>query len=474
MPLGCRIALLLGCAVAGVGQVPSVDFNHGPLKVSSNGRFLVQSDGQPFFYLGDTAWELFHRLTREEAERYLENRRQKRFTVIQAVVLAELDGLETPNAYGERPLAGNNPATPNEAYFRHVDWIVNKAAEKGLYIGMLPTWGNKVVKGSWEKSAPVIFTPGNARAYGRFVGARYKDAPNLIWILGGDRDPNGVEAVWRAMASGIREGDGGRHLMTFHPNGGNSSSAVLHGEAWLDFNMIQTGHAAKDLPNYEDVARDYARRPVKPVIDGEARYEDHPVNWQPDRLGWFDDYDARQAAYWAVFAGALGHTYGCHPVWQMMGPGRQPIGYARHNWTEVLDLPGADQMQHLRALLESRPFLSRVPDQSLLASGARTGIDHEQATRGDGYAFIYVPTGRPVRVRLDRIAASQLRSSWFDPRTGECRPGGKYDGKGVCEFTPPGTPGRGNDWVLVIDDVSRQFSSPGCRPLARRPRELRR
>lgn len=452
-------ALLLGCAAGAIAGEPSVDFRHGPLKVSPNGRFLVHADGQPFFYLGDTAWELFHRLTREEAEKYLENRRAKRFTVIQAVALAELDGLDTPNAYGEKPLAGNNPAAPNEAYFRHVDWIVKKAEEKGLYIGMLPTWGNTVVKGSWEKSAPVIFTPENARAYGRFIGARYKDAANLIWILGGDRDPKGVEAVWREMANGIREGDGGRHLMTFHPNGDNSSSAALHEEKWLDFNMIQSGHAAKDLPNYEKVAHDYALRPVKPVIDGEARYEDHPVNWQPEKLGWFDDYDARQAAYWAVFAGALGHTYGCHPIWQMLAPGRQPIGYARHNWTEVVDLPGAAEMQHLRALIESRPFLSRAPDQSLLIGNPATGPDHAQATRGDGYAFVYIPAGRTVKVKLDGIAAGKIRASWYDPRRGEARPGQTVDGKGLREFTPPGVPGRGQDWVLVLDDASRNFPS---------------
>jgi len=115
----------------------------GDLKVAPNHRFLTYADGKPFFYLGDTAWELFHRLNREEAEEYLENRRAKGFTVIQAVVLAELDGLNTPNANGDKPLIDNDPARPNEAYFKHVDWIVATANRKGLYIGMLPTWATK-------------------------------------------------------------------------------------------------------------------------------------------------------------------------------------------------------------------------------------------------------------------------------------------------------------------------------------------
>ena len=84
----------------------SVDFSHGRLIVSENNRFLIFEDGTPFFWLGDTAWELFHRLTKNEAEQYLKNRLEKGFTVIQAVILAELDGLNIPNTEGEKPLIG--------------------------------------------------------------------------------------------------------------------------------------------------------------------------------------------------------------------------------------------------------------------------------------------------------------------------------------------------------------------------------
>src|SRR3954452_8816814 len=102
------------------------------VQVSANRRFLQTVDGQPFFWLGDTAWELFHRLTLEEANDYLEKRQTDEFNVIQAVALAEFDGLETPNAYGEKPLKDNDPAQPNGAYFRHVDAVFDLAAEKGL------------------------------------------------------------------------------------------------------------------------------------------------------------------------------------------------------------------------------------------------------------------------------------------------------------------------------------------------------
>ena len=192
------------------------------LRVSENTRFLVTADGRPFFWLGDTAWELFHRLTREEAERYLRNRAERRFTVIQAVALAELDGLDDPNPYGERPLIDHDPTRPNERYFQHVDWIVAKANALGLYVGLLPTWGDK-----WNKKwgvGPEIFTPENAATYGEWLGRRYRDA-GIVWILGGDRpvETDAHRAIIAAMARGLRAGDGGAHLITFHPTGGQSS-----------------------------------------------------------------------------------------------------------------------------------------------------------------------------------------------------------------------------------------------------------
>ncbi len=194
------------------------------LQIGKNGRYLETAEGKPFLWLGCTAWELFHRLNREEAMEYLKNRSEKGFTVIQAVVLAENDGLRTPNAYGEVPLIDMDPEKPNEKYFEHVDFIVSKAEEYGLYVGMLPTWGDKVPNIN-PAAGPVVFTVENARSYGEFLGRRYKDKP-VIWILGGDRnvDSDTVFMLWKAMAEGLRKGDGGRHLITMHPRGEKSSA----------------------------------------------------------------------------------------------------------------------------------------------------------------------------------------------------------------------------------------------------------
>jgi hypothetical protein len=428
------------------------------LSVSANRRFLIHNDGSPFFYLADTAWELFHRMNRPDAERYLRDRAAKKFTVIQAVALAEEDGLNTPSVLGHRPLDDNDPARPNEDYFAHVDWIIDTAASLGLFMGMLPTWGDK-----WNKAwgvGPEIFNPDNAFAYGRFLGRRYRDKP-MIWILGGDRIVETAahrQTICR-MAEGIREGDGGRHLMTFHPQGGRSSSEYFAKDSWLDFNMLQTGHA-RNSANYDRVAADYALSdPVKPVIDAEPGYEDHPAGFRLDN-GYLDDYDVRKSIYWSLFAGACGHTYGSHPIWQFWRHGQPPKSFCRTHWEEALHLPGSGQLRHARALIESRPVFSRVPDQALIVSENPVGNSyHNRATRdADGrYAFVYCPYYLPVVIDLSRLRGESFNAHWFDPRTGTSIAIGSYQ-PAQHSFQPPH---GGPDWVLVIDDAAAGFGRPG-------------
>lgn len=431
------------------------------LEISEDNRRLVHPDGTPFFWLGDTAWELFHRLDREEAQTYLDDRAEKGFTVIQAVVLAELDGLETPNPYGETPLEENDPTRPNETYFEHVDYVIDQAAKRGLYVGLLPTWGDKFNK-EWG-TGPEIFTPENARAFGEFLGERYRDAP-VIWILGGDRNPADEEdkAIIRAMAEGLEKGDEGQHLMTYHPQGASQSWEWFHGDEWLDFNLFQSSHGAFDLPNYRTTREGYLLRPTKPVLDGEPRYEDHPVDWDPNR-GWFDAFDVRQAAYWSVLSGAFGHTYGNHNIWQMWTADREAVSAARTPWPDALNQVGARHMGYLRDLFLSRPFLDLVPDQSVLVEPTHSGGAHQRAARGaDGrFLMAYTPYGEPVSVWLGLLDGAEARAYWFNPRTGEANEIRTLEASGTETFSPPEGPGRGRDWVLVIDDASENFPRPG-------------
>jgi hypothetical protein len=470
--------LCLFCAafVFDVSSWAQESFAPARLRVSENRRFLVTDDGRPFFWLGDTAWELFHRLDRQEAVRYLDNRAERRFTVIQAVALAELDGLRVPNAYGHRPLLNDDPATPDvkdgpeNDYWDHVDFIVREAGARGMYIGLLPTWGDK-----WNlrgRAGPEVFTPENAETYGAWLGRRYRETPNIIWIVGGDRavESDTHTAIVRAMARGLRAGDAGAHLITFHPTGGQGSSAVFHDDDWLDFNMRQNGHVTEFTGRYDKTRADYDLTPVKPVLDGEPIYEDHPVSFNAANLGHSISADVRRPLYWNLFTGAFGHTYGHHSVWQMWAPGRQGVNNPLMPWDEAIDQPGAAQMQHARALLESRPFLSRVPDDDVIVTGPvptsmpGTGRYRFTATRDaeGSYAMVYAPVGRPFTVRMSKIAGPTVRAWWFNPRTGAAMAVGTFPNTGERTFTPP-DPGEMIDWVLVLDDASRGFPPPGAR-----------
>ncbi|MGI6401778.1 MAG: glycoside hydrolase family 140 protein [Thermoguttaceae bacterium] len=457
-------------ARAGVSKPEDAPVKAKPLrnlKVSDNRRYLVTEDGEYFFWLGDTAWELFHRTTKEEARRYLDSRAKLGFNVIQAVAVAEFSGLDVPNRYGFLPFV--DPKTPTPAvkngpdndYWDYVDFVVDEANKRGMYIGFLPTWG------SWWKEKGGILTPENAGQYGEWLGKRYKDK-KLVWILGGDRaiDTDRERATIEALAKGIRRGDGGTHLITFHPTGGGGSSEYFHDADWLDFNMRQNGHN-NVYASYEGTARDYERKPIKPVVDGEPIYEGHPVSFDVKRNGYSLAIDVRHAFYWDALNGAAGFTYGHHSIWQFYDSeveGRAPVNGPLCTWQEALEAPGAAHMQYGKFLMESRPQETRIPDPMLIFDdrfASTTGTRHYCAARDvEGtYAFIYVPEERPVTVNTSLINSKKLNVYWFNPRGGWCLQAGTVENLGKQTFVPPSI-GELIDWVLVLDDPLRNYPVP--------------
>ena len=441
--------------------------------LSENRRFLVDEQGQPFFYLADTAWELFHKLNREEADHYLADRAEKGFTAIQAVAIAELDGINIPNAYGHLPFIQEDPTRPDTKegpandYWDHVDYIVRKANQLGLYMAMLPTWGRY-----WRDGDRPVFTPENARRYGRWLANRYKD-DKIVWVLGGDRNPDNDRhrQTMRQMAEGLMEGDGHVHLITYHPTGYCGSAQFYHSEPWLDFNMRQNGHNHW-AEAYKMTRDDWDRNnPVKPVLDGEPIYEDHPVAFDPEHRGHSVAADCRRALYWDLFNGACGHTYGHHSVWQMWDPEKSPYPVNRPllPWKDAIQQPGAAQMQWGKLLMLSRPFLTRIPatERILAASDIPTawpgeGLYRFAATMDEEgtYLMVYAPVGRRFTVNTSVLQGQKLVGWWFDPRTGKAQKIGRIARGEAVSFVSP-SPGEETDWVLVVDDASRRYGKPG-------------
>ena len=415
---------------------------NGPIRVSANGRHFVDAGGEPLFWLGDTAWPLFTRYTREEAEAYLSNRAAKGFTVIQAgLAWPGGTGMEKPrplpNHLGEEPWRDGNPAQPNEAFFTYVDDLLAFAAELGLVLAVLPTWGYFV------NDARVI-NMGNARVYGRWLGERFRKTPNLVWMNGGDRSPLGFEDVYRELGRGLREGDGGSHLITYHPCGWRSSSRFFHDDDWLDFNMCQTWSEWTRI--YPFVQADFARTPLKPVVMGEGAYENGPEY----PLGPITPLVARRQAWWTILAGGF-HTYGQNQIWRME-PG----------WQETFDTPGAESMAILARIVTGLHWWNFIPDQTVIISGVGSegALNAAVCSKDNDTILIYLSGRSTIFVNPDKIAARYARATWHNPQTGETRDAGQHatgnrpDG---LEPAPPSphftTPDFWEDAVLILTAV---------------------
>jgi len=390
------------------------------IRVSPNGRCFVDDQGKPFFWLGDTQWELFHAFTAEDAGTVLKRRKEQGFTAIQVMITGVGEG-KLPNVAGERPWLGDDPSTPNEAYFRNVDRVVEAACELGLIL----------VPGVFHQVQRASITVDNARPYARWVAERYADVPNIVWTTYPEAKEEYVPVV-REVVAGLQEGDGGTHLITLHPDPSPASSSFIHDEEWLDFNMIQPWQRP-DLV-YSMVSADYARSPVKPVVMAEASYEGARYGKVNTPLL------IRQQAYWSYLAGGH-HTYGNG------GNCDSPA-----TWRSWIDSPGAAHVGVCRQILTGlREWWDLIPDQSIFAAGAGSGAAVNVAARcpkGE-WALVYLSRSTTVSVRLDRVSAeAPITASWLAPTTGERRGIGGVPSTGVASFS---TPGGWEDALLLFE-----------------------
>ncbi|MCF6244901.1 MAG: DUF4038 domain-containing protein [Sulfurovum sp.] len=403
----------------------------GKLEVS--GRML-KLNGKGFFWMADTAWQMPAKLTKPEIIQYLDNRKAKGFNVI---LISAASG-----AYPFLDYAYNQP---NTKLWNNIDYIIDEAAKRNIFIGLLP---------SWERE---LKNTNQAQKYGTWIANRYKNKQNIIWVIGGDSNGDTPVNIWDTLGTAINNIDH-NHLITFNPTALDTNLWYKH-VAWLDFYTIQSGHSKNDTINQGNrfFKSRYQTLASKPILDAEPLYETIDKNfWEDTSIynGKFTATDARHIAYRQVFSGAFGHTYGHHSVWQM-APHANPnatLGLFRtvNSWKDALNSTGAVQMGYLSKLMQSRPILNRKPDQSIIQDG------YAMTLKGNGYALAYLPNGGSVTVNLNSLASGSVKAYWYNPVNAQSTVIDIYPANSTQVFISP----ISQDIVLILDDTAKGYKTP--------------
>ena len=424
-------------------------WENGLLRVSDNQRYLCNGD-TPFFWLGDTAWLLFQQCTLEQAYVYLRNRRDMGYNVIQSVFYHPVQNRED---------CREESKVTNPAYWERCDKIIEMAEDLGLYMGLLPCWGNIVQDG--------IVNENNAEEYVTFIAKRYQDRKNIFWLIGGDVRGSEAPETFRIEGKTFKKLNPDK-LVGYHPFGRTSSSLWFHEEEWLDFNMFQSGHRRYDQTslgswddnavkegyfgedNWKYVDRDLSYPAVKPTIDGEPSYEWILQGLHDTSQPYWREWDVRRYAYWSVFQGAMGHTYGSNAVMQFYD-GTIPGSFGvREMWWEALHHVGAGQMKHLKDLMESVDYQKGRPAQELLLSGQKEKYERISVFAGPDFVFAYDYLGKGFTIDLRKFAGKKVGAYWFDPVSGIYSYFADMTGKEKAEVKPVARFTEDNDWVLVL------------------------
>lgn len=444
-------------------------WKNGRLMVSANHRFLQHANGAPFFWLGDTDWLMPQHLTREEVAYYFDCARRAGYNVSQ-VQVQSMDNFPSYTVYGQAAIPEGwnmDKADPDGVYsfWDHLDYIVKTAGDNGIYVGLVAVWGYYVKNGQLNVE--------QAKRYGKFLAERYKDAPNIIWIMGGDIQGDIHPEVWEALATTIKSIDK-NHIMTYHPRGRYTSAQFFPHASWLDLHSFQSGHRRYDQrmgnavypikdgteeDNWMYVDSTWTHDPTKPVLDSEPSYENIPVGLHdPDEARW-QDCDVRRYAYWSVFAGSCGHTYGHNSLQQMLKPGYH-TGYGRDGdepaWYEALNAPGFHQMKHLKNLMLALPYFDRVPDQSIIVGKNGTRYNRLLATRGTDYLLVYNYNTVPMKLDLTKISGEKKNVWWMDASTGALSYIGEFNNRVATFFQQKSHPGV-CDGVFIAIDASKDY-----------------
>ena len=450
LPGGQRV-LVAACVMCTMLMMPAAKAQSGggvtPLAVSENHRYLVDQNHVPYLLQGEAAWSLIVVPSDQEVEQYLKNRRDKGFNAVLVELIEHRYSKKPPlNAAGDPPFTTPGDfSTPNEKYFAHADWVIRKAGEYGSQVLLTPIYLGYVGTDEGWIEELVKLKPEKCLEYGRYLGKRYKDFDNIIWVMGGDRNPKDVIEKVDLIALGIREFDK-RHLFTAHGNSEPSTPEQFGSGGWLDINSSYSCETV-----HERLFRDYNHQPVLPTFLIESCYEGEHNS---------SEVQIRRQAYWAVLCGGFGHVFGNNPLWHFEGPSLYPF---EGTWQQAMDLPGSQSMMHWGKLFRSRHWFDLLPDQKheVVTAGVGEFLGNDYLAAGrtlDGSTVIaYMPTKRTIKVDMSKVSGAQAVAWWFDPSSGRVTEAGAFPTTGILEFTPPAE----GDWVLVLDDASQKLPPPG-------------
>jgi hypothetical protein len=424
----------------------------GPISVGPTGRYLVDQNGKPFLITGDSPQALIGNLSAADAETFFADRQALGFNAVWINLLCTTyTGCSADGSTWDGIAPFTTPgdlSTPNEQYFARADEMIRLAGKYGLVVVLDPAetggWLDTLIANGVDKD----------RAYGRYLGERYKDFPNIIWMSGNDYQSWGPtnDPYVTAVAQGIQDADPNR-VQTVELDFPTSGS--LDDPAWAPLIKLNASYTYD--PTYQQVLTDYNRPNFLPTFMVEGTYE---FEQNASTIPFGDPFALRRQEYWSMLSGAAGQLYGNHYTWQFLCDQRDAAGNCIGGWKDHLDTTGAIELEHLTDLFQALPWYQLVPDQthSLLTAGYGTYGDWDYATAArtpDGsLALVYIPTTRTITIDLGTMAAP-VAARWYDPASGTYAdiPGSPFPNQGSRQFTTPGdnADGPGNDdWVLVL------------------------
>jgi hypothetical protein len=420
----------------------------GIFPLSVNEGQLKTNSGLPFLIVGDSPWYLIQGPDRVGADKYLENRNRKGInSVVLCLVASEANGSE--DAYGNAPfLTAGDFSTPNPDYFEHVDFVLGKALEKDIAVFLYPAWlGYDTGSGHPEGWYSQVTANGPAKMYqyGKYIGTRYKDYKNIIWVMGGDCSPGEALDEIREMVRGIEETAGPQ---IFSVQNGRFKSGITEyaNETWVDLNTTYADHGTAAKYLLADYNRDF------PFYFTEGSYENTGIS----------AVSVRSQMYLPVLMGSNGHIFGNNPLYAFKNGWDDP---------DILESQGSRDLERSGKFFKSRSWANLVPDKDhkLLTNGSGDINNGNYAaaalTKDAGTAIIYTPDNRQLTVDLTRISGDQTHAWWYQPSTGSVNDLGQFNDSAAKTFTPP----SGGDWLLVLDDAVKSLRSPGIlNALARR------